>query len=727
MRLSEAMDRLWTRHTDDLRIARARTAHDFAVWGQPARAELGQKLTTRERDAIFRNAIHPDQGPSTAYQRLRFVMDYWCALWFWPIEKAHLLPSRHEFLLEIGSVLEGTVRAAQSIRPTQGEMFNPEQARLTLGDEYGLVDVRDFCNGSERLTLVRETVGKYRFLHWELEFADVFADAGGFDLILGNPPWIKVEWNESAVMGDVQPLYAMRDVSAPQMATLRDAAMAKYSGLRGLYLAEYAEFEGTQAFLNAQQNYPLLMGSQSNTFKCFVTKAWDVASECGVQGFLHPEGVYDDPHGGALREALYHRLRFHFHFRNEKQLFAENDHHLAFSTNVYGGTRDVRFHHIANLFEPVTIDACFRHDGFGPVPGIKNDRNEWEVNGHLRRILDVDTVTLALFATLYDEPKTPALKARLPALHGRELVEVLRKFAAHPNQLGSLTGKYKPTDMFDETFAVKKDHTIRRETRFPAATRELVISGPHIYVGTPIFKTPRSVCLRNGDYDVLDFTQLPEDYLPRTNFVPDCPLSVYRNRTPSVPWHETNKVTDYYRVANREMLAQSGERTLISAILPPSVGHVHTVFEVAFRSVQELLRFAAGSVSLPFDFFVKTTGMGHANRFLLERLPLVAGSSALFARTLLLNCLTHHYADLWRECWDVAFIADHWAKLDTRLSHQAFSSLTPQWSLASAASNRLSTAPGPRGDRCPSRDGARSHSGRPLHHLPYPIPGPPPI
>ena len=30
-----------------------------------------------------------------------------------------------------------------------------------------------------------------RFFHWELEFPEVFAD-GGFDCVLGNPPWDKV-------------------------------------------------------------------------------------------------------------------------------------------------------------------------------------------------------------------------------------------------------------------------------------------------------------------------------------------------------------------------------------------------------------------------------------------------------------------------------------------------------------------------------------------------------
>jgi hypothetical protein len=36
-------------------------------------------------------------------------------------------------------------------------------------------------------------------------FADVLLQRGGFDLILGNPPWLKVEWNESGVLGEFNP------------------------------------------------------------------------------------------------------------------------------------------------------------------------------------------------------------------------------------------------------------------------------------------------------------------------------------------------------------------------------------------------------------------------------------------------------------------------------------------------------------------------------------------
>ena len=45
-------------------------------------------------------------------------MDYWCALWFWPIEKADLLPSRDEYLMDLQLIIEGNVIDNIDIRVT---------------------------------------------------------------------------------------------------------------------------------------------------------------------------------------------------------------------------------------------------------------------------------------------------------------------------------------------------------------------------------------------------------------------------------------------------------------------------------------------------------------------------------------------------------------------------------------------------------------------------------
>ena len=73
----------------------------------------------------------------------------------------------------------------------------------------------------------------------------------------------------------------------------------------------------------------------------------------------------------------------------------------------------------------------------------------------------------------------------------------------------------------NETVSVR-DGTIRRETPFPEDARDLILSGPHFFVGNPLNKTPRAQCTKHSDYDVLDLTTPPDNYLPRTNYVPVC-------------------------------------------------------------------------------------------------------------------------------------------------------------------------------------------------------------
>ena len=495
-RLSYAVDRLYARHLAELGEFRRETAHVFPIFGQeknPAYGERGRKLTTRDRDRIYEQRLTPRTGPASPYQRLKLAMDYWCALWFWPVDRDELLPSRDEFLLEISAILEGTSR---SVRPLFGaeqrEMFaggKPKQGQLKIADDLGEVDLDEVCERLPRLALVREIAERRRFLHWELEFADLFVERGGFDLILGNPPWIRIVWQEGGVMSDFEPLFVLRKFSVPKMRTMRDELFAKHVGLRRTYFEDFAEYQGVQNYVSAKQNYPLLQGIKSNTYKSFVTQAWRLAADGGVQGYVHQEGVYDDPKGGVLRSHLYRCLLSHFQFQNELLLFAEINHPKCYSVNVYAADGAVRFAHCSNLFHPSTLDESLDHEGSGVCGGIKDQEGNWNVAGHRDRILEVDEETLQLFARLYDDPGTPALEARLPSLHARELVAVLRKLAEYPRRLGDLEGQYVSTAMWDETNRVG-DGTIRRETRFPGESREWVLPGPHIYVANPLFKTP---------------------------------------------------------------------------------------------------------------------------------------------------------------------------------------------------------------------------------------------
>lgn len=684
-KLSLAIDRLWQEHTEQLRDLRAATTDTFPFFGHEEvktnETPLWQK-DKRLKQEIFSENIKN----SSPYRRLKLAMDYWCALWFWPIQQADLLPSRDSFLLELQFILEGSTVQEYGADDDKGQMHlfaetAPRQQQLELAEKLGYVDVDGLCKEFPRLELVQKIADQQRFLHWELEFSDLFADRGGFDLVVGNPPWIKVEWNEAGLLSDYQPRFEVQKLSASNVADLRDETIEQF-GLRDDYFNEYTGQAGTQNFLNGHCNYPLLKGIQTNLYKCFLPQAWMIASQQGVSGFVHPEGVYDDPKGGTLRANIYRRMRAHFQFQNELSLFAEVDHHVKFSLNVFGGDQtNPQFIHLANLFAVSTIDESMQSSSPELVGGIKNDENKWNKKGHPDRVIQVDEEALSLFAKLYDAPGTPFMQARLPAVHSVQVMEVLRKFAAHPKRLGDLEGEYKSTVMWDETNAVKKDHTIRRETQFPETPESLVLSGPHFFVGNPCNKTPRDPCLLNSDYDVIDLTQMPADYLPRTNYVPDCTPTEYRRRTPSVPWDPTGekKVTDYYRIVSRTMLSQSGERTLTPTLMPKSAGHIDGGFSITFQDSQRLMQFLPCFYSVPMDFFVKTTGKGHFRNELASMFPVLDIGPDASVRSLLISSLNVHYSDLWKECWSPAFTEELWAKKDPRLPPDTFSKLSNDW------------------------------------------------
>jgi len=718
--LSACVDELWDIHAKELARDRAKTEDWLPVWGQPA-PHGEYRTSTQEKDLVRANGIFNEGSTvASAYRRIKMVMDYWCSLWFWPLDQAELLPDRETFLFEIGLVLRGNVvdTRAQSeldlvtnatpepLAPIpQGSLPGMEvQLQLSsqpttrdITDRFGQLHIEKLFDLFPRLKMVDGIAKNHHFFHWELTFADVFQSKEGFDLVLGNPPWIKVSWNESGVLSDFNPIFALRGFSASQLSSTRNSAFERNSQLEVAWRKELEEAEATQNFLNSPSNYYDLRGVQSNLFKCFLPLAWRICAKNGIAGFVHPEGIYDDPNGGLLRVQVYRRLRAHFQFKNEMPLFVgTNDHgRLRFGLHLYGSEQDApSFDHISNLFLPSTIDACYEHDGNGVTPGIKTEDGKWDTSGHSNRVLRINADALAVFAEMYDEPGTPALQARLPAVHCKEMLHVIHTFSTFPRRLGDLAPRYMSLELWHETGA-QDDHTLRRDTAFPSSVDDLICSGPHFYVANPLNKTPRRECSHNSHYDVIDLTDLPSDYLPRTNYLPDCGSEIYRQRLPLVPWADAKTgtqlpVTAYYRHLNREMLSQDMERTLITSIAPPGVGHINTCLGTVFESESEMFEFYCLSISLPVDYRVKSTGMGHANTTLINQLPILPKDivqyykDAMYLRALTLTCLTVHYGDLWARLFSGAFNRDTWTKTDHRLPNDFFLSLKSEWCHANA-------------------------------------------
>ena len=632
-KLSKTIDKLW-KDQISLRQQLKQQTHDSLSVFKFNDDEPDSHTSIRTKDQMLRTMYRSENAKNAgAYARLKFAMDYWCALWFWPIDKADLLPSRSEFLNDMYMILVGLY----STNSDSQQLSMLEDADEEDTDILLQVNLDELCALLPRLRLARTIAQQNHFMHWELEFADVFAERGGFDLMIGNPPWIKIEWNEQGVLADANPMFAVKKLTATQTTHERQTALEN-AHTHSMYFAEYEMLSGEQNFLNAVQNYPALKGQQTNLFKCFLPLSWEKTNESGIAAFVHPEGVYDDPKGGPLM---------------------------------------VSFDTISNLYDVKSIVECYQGEASAPIPGIKDANGDWNITGHPDRIIHVTQRELEVFAKLFDgNDKWP--QARLPVLHVRSLIGALSCIASQTQYISDIKTEIFGSEMWHETNA-QKDGTMVRNVHFPESLTDMIISGPHFAVANPCFKTSRSICRLNSDYDNIDLTSISDSYLQRCNYQPYCAPEEYEERAPLTPWNCKNYYS--YRIAMRNMFNQGGERTLMSAIIPPKVGHVHAVYELGFKNDVDTALMSGLMESIPYDFYIKATGKGSGGIGVLGGLPIIRSiySIRIILTTLLLNSLNEYYAPLWKKCWNVVWPFTTWSKSDPRLSPARFTSLTSEW------------------------------------------------
>lgn len=697
--LSESIDKIWRSAAEDIAALDERTRDDVAYFGHEPKANAISDLKTKDRqlstelsrDEYGNIDYSKSLGSVSDYFRLKTILDLWCSLWFWPLDKMERLPTWADFEaavrvltrsdfdnieqleLDLGG---GTGPATQNADGRAGSPLPAANLRLTFA---GLELEKEFKQNPTLGNLYKlfpfietsEAIAEHHhFLHWELEFAPVFKNRGGFDLIIGNPPWVKVQWEEAGILSEYDPHIAIRSISASDTMALRKGVFENHASALQAYLQEFTDTVGTKSFLNAENNYPALHGVQTNLYKFFLPLAFRIANKDGVSSFIHPEGVYDDPNGGKLRAAMYPRLRLHAQFRNTLGLFDIDGRNL-YSLNVYGSRADnVSFNTVATLFHPSTLEESLalvdRQSAVSPLPLERNEQGTWNTQGHPDRIVPVSDDTLKLFASLYDEPGTPSREARLPALYTRQFLSpILERFANAPRKMQDT--EYGVSVCWDETGAPKAG-IIKRQTGFVDKAEDVIYSGPQFFVGTPINKTPRPNCKSNGDYDNVDLTVIPEDYRPRTNYARSLPIDKYRALIPK--WKET-KLNSFYRIVCRSLTNASNERSLIPCLFPRGYLHVHTLREIAFVSPMMAIKTCGLWSSLPFDFFDRSLGKPFFSNNVVNLLPVLPDDPMIRSRALLLNCLNRDYVELWREAWDDAYLADGWLSSDPRLTNLA--------------------------------------------------------
>ncbi|MEU7605917.1 hypothetical protein AB0B44_34185, partial [Streptomyces sp. NPDC041003] len=561
---------------------------------------------------------------------------------------------------------------------------------------------------------VHDVAEEQGFLHWELEFAIIFARSGGFDLQVGNPPWVRPRWNESAVLAEREPWFELEDKASTADKDRRRRELLESQESHRYVLRELTNTIAQVAVFGSPQMYPLLTGTQPDLYRAFMCQVWAHMSKAGTTGMLHPDTHFTGDKEGSLREAAYRRLRIHGDFVNAVWRFFPKPvgHTTHFGIHVYGQPQKINFDHLSWLVSSDALRYSSQHDGTGDVPGVRYRNGEFDERPHKSRVVRVDTQLLAVWQRLLGGADQPVEQAQLLFPVSMAEASAIEALANYPLRLGSLTpqissGYHESGAKKDNLIDYNRPDLTTGKEQHPDRWRHVILKGTQLSVATPVFKSHNASS--NDPYGA-DLVALPSDFVPGTEYVrakgrsqaylvaqdrwidyqaldklrgDDKALARARAAAAlldGVPEGQADplkvdallrqrakrRYSTFHRFAWRKMIAPDTERALYTAIIPPGATHIDGVRSGWVSNNRNTALLAGFWAALPIDYALRILGIANLDIAQAQRLPAPAIehplASALLLRTLRLNCLTRAYASLWAELYDPTWPAcEPWA------------------------------------------------------------------
>ena len=646
--LARRVEVLWEMTLRRLRVAEAEASRRIDLWGREAQEGSGSTVSREEIEAYL-------AAPGSAYRRLRLVMDAWCALWFWPLTTEVSPPSLDEWLGALEGLLGKQVKDAKGTDGTLvdasswAELETMEKVELGLA---GARKVQSVVDEHEWLTVVREVTAVQGFFHWELDFATVFA-RGGFDLQVGNPPWVRPDVAVETLLADGDPWWML--TKKPPVADRKQRLPRTLArpGVLATVLDGAAETEVLAEFISDQTVYPIMEG-RPDLYRAFMCQVWEHQKQRGISSLIHMETHFTDAKTPELRAATYRHLRRHWQFINELQLF-DIQHQKIYGIHVYGTEQSPLFLHATSLYHPETVQRSLMHDGSGEEPGFKDPHTgTWDLRPHAARIQSVDESTLKTWkmVTEVDDWRSAPMVSTVNSAASRTLATLATRPRISTLGLQFSTGWNETTDFQKGLFSKEWG---------PASWDNAILQGPHLYVSTPLYKQPNETMRHFLDWTSTDLEALSPSAQPVTQYKPAGDRATYDRLY--THWDDS-PARDHYRIAWRRMAANTGERTLIPTIVPPGAAHVDPVFSAGLPDgeLTDLILAESVTSTILADFHVRSRARNDIRGNDFNLLPLLPLDSRLKHRVLIralrLNCLTDAYADLWAECWDNSFVTD---------------------------------------------------------------------
>ena len=461
----------------------------------------------------------------------------------------------------------------------------------------------------------RSVAGRERFLHWEAAFPGVwrgwqdYRPEGGFDAVIGNPPWDRIKLQEVE-------WFATRD---PELARAPTAA-ARRAGIRqlrrqGALLA--AEFDAAKEradklgrLVRASGHYPLLGGGDINLYSLFVERAMSLVKPDGMVGLLTPSGIYADKTAARFFKSVSTKGRLSglFDFENKKIFFKDVHASFKFCALIFGGG-ERRFDETDCAFflhDTRTIDDRDRCFPLAPEDFARVNPN---------------TGTAPIFRTRRDADITRRIYERHPVLVDRSSGEERKTWPVRYVRMFDMTNDShlfrRPAQLEEAGFYPVQGNRWKRgdELCLPLYEGKMVQAFDH-----------RAACVVVNPENLNRPAQPRQTTLKEhtdTNWMPAPQFWVSED---AVEWPDDLG----WAVAFKDVTAPTNVRTMIASIIPrSSVGNTLPLLMPDAVEIDAYLEnawlWAACLNSFAFDFVARQKVQGqHLNWFVVEQLPVIA-------------------------------------------------------------------------------------------------------
>lgn len=483
----------------------------------------------------------------------------------------------------------------------------------------------------------------HKFFHWPLEFPDVY-EQGGFDVMLGNPPWERIKLQEKEFFKG-----KCKNVETAGNAAKRKREIEKLKisnpDLYEQYLFALKTSEATSKLLRNGTLFPLTGRGDINTYSIFSELFSNRINKNGASGFIVPTGIATDDNNkyffGDIAENG--RLISLFDFENKNAIFPDVHRSFKFSLISIGSSKKDR----------LTNFGFFLHD----VADLQDKRRVFTLSKDDFLNINPNTKTTPIFRTKKDAELTAKIYSRVPILVNEEKDqnpwEI--KFSTMFHMSGD-SNKFKTeSELLNDGYSLVGNRFIKGNNIFlPLYESKLVWHYDH----------------RFGSFEGIDVRT--RTHTPSKEEYQDPNYQIK-------PWYwveesEVERLTeDNWYIGFRNITNVTNERSAIFSLVPKSgVGHSMPLL-FSNRNASEKLLLTSLTASIVFDFFVRQK-LGGTNMTYgyVYQFPVLAPKTFFNVSIKMFPKII----ELFYTSWDIkAFADDIWAEASIELRN----AISEQW------------------------------------------------